>query len=387
MLLAGCAAARGSTAPTWVPKPSFQGEGRAPGAAPGLPSPITPSGSGTGPTRPPSTSPTATADPAVVATHLAAPVGLAVLPDGTALVGERTTGRIVRVQPVPGQPVRTVRTLSGLDATGDGGLLDLALSPHYDEDNLIYAYVTTPTDNRVVDFTLTGPATPVLTGIPKGKTGNVGRIAFGADGDLYVGTGDAGRPSLAASSSSLAGKVLRVTDIGRPAPGNPRPSSPVFTSGHRDVAGLCLLSQVNLMIETEGPGADGHYEVNTLRRGASYGWPATSATSTAPLATLPAGNGQPGGCTLLDNVLYVTTLQGDALLVSHLAGINSSSVTTGKFTTLLKGKYGRLRTVVAAPDGALWLTTSNRDGHGKPAADDERVLRVVPDSGGGSLPV
>ena len=76
-----------------------------------------------------------------------------------------------------------------------------------------------------------------------------------------------------------------------------------------------------------------------------------------------------------------------SLLVSHLAGINSSSVTTGKFTTLLKGKYGRLRTVVAAPDGALWLTTSNRDGHGTPAADDERVLRVIPDSGGGSLPV
>ena len=134
-----------------------------------------------------------------MATHLAAPVGLAVLPDGTALVGERTTGRIVRVQPMPGQPVRTVRTLAGLDATGDGGLLDLALSPHYDEDNLIYAYVTTPTDNRVVDFTLTGAGDAGAHRHPEGQDGNVGRIAFGADGDLYVGTGDAGRPSLAAS--------------------------------------------------------------------------------------------------------------------------------------------------------------------------------------------
>src|SRR5439155_11934034 len=122
----------------------------------------------------------------------------AMLPDGTALVGERTTGRIVRVQPVAGKPVPTVRQLSGLDTSGDGGLLDLALSPTYSEDGLIYAYVTTATDNRVVDFTLKGPVTPVVTGIPKGRIGNTGRIAFGADGDLYIGTGDAGRPALAA---------------------------------------------------------------------------------------------------------------------------------------------------------------------------------------------
>src|SRR5206468_10003819 len=101
-------------------------------------------------------------DPLVVATKLTAPVGLTLLTDGTALVGERTTGRIVRVQPRAGQPVPTVRTLTGLDTSGDGGLLDLALSPTYAEDGLIYAYVTTRTDNRVVEFTLTGPVTPVF---------------------------------------------------------------------------------------------------------------------------------------------------------------------------------------------------------------------------------
>jgi glucose/arabinose dehydrogenase len=371
-----------------VPKPSFQGEGRAPGAAPGLPIPTAAppaSGAPGSATPPPSASPAN--DPAVVAKHLDAPVGLAVLPDGTALVGERTTGRIVRVQPQPDQPVHTVRTLTGLDASGDGGLLDLALSPHYDEDNLIYAYLTTAKDNRVVDFTLTGPVTPVLTAIPKGRTGNTGRIAFGNDGDLYVGTGDAGKPSLAADLSSLAGKVLRVTDIGRPAPHNPKASSPVFTSGHREVDGLCLVDQSNLLIETEGPGADGLYNVNALRPGAGYGWPTPDATSSGPVTTLPINDGQPGGCAVLSGVLYVTSLQGDVLVASRLAGATASGVSAGKFTALLKGKYGRLRTVVAAADGALWLTTSNRDGHGKPSPDDERVLRIVPAAGTGGTPV
>src|SRR5699024_2045427 len=136
----------------------------------------------------------------VVATHLVAPVGLTLLPDGTALVGERSTGRIVRVQPTPGKPVRTVRTLAGLDTSGDGGLLDLALSPHYAQDSLIFAYITTRTDNRVVVFTLHGPVTPVLTGIPKGTRDNAGRIAFDGAGNLYIGTGDVGRPRLAADA-------------------------------------------------------------------------------------------------------------------------------------------------------------------------------------------
>ena len=101
-----------------------------------------------------------------MATGLTDPLGIAVLPDGTALVGQRN-GAILQVQPIAGQPVATVRTISGLDSSGDGGLLDLALSPAYAQDHLIYAYVTTATDNRVVDFTLTGPVTPVFTGIPK----------------------------------------------------------------------------------------------------------------------------------------------------------------------------------------------------------------------------
>ena len=184
----------------------------------------------------------------MVATKLNQPTGLVVLPDGTALVGERTTGRILRVQPMPGQPATLVQRLAGVDGSGDGGLLDLAISPTFDQDGLIYAYLSTATDNRVVHFSLGSPPSAIVTGIPKGRTGNAGRIAFDATGALLTGTGDAGRPALAASATSLAGKILRTSDIGRPLPDNPVPGSPIFARGLRSVDGLCVDPRTGLRI-------------------------------------------------------------------------------------------------------------------------------------------
>ena len=121
------------------------------------------------------------------------PTGLVVLPDGSAVVGERDTGRLLQVFP-DRSPARELMTVPGLDTAGDGGLLGLALSPTYPEDGLLYAYVSTATDNRVVRFPLGGTPNPVLTGIPRGEAHNGGGLVFGADGTLYVGTGDAGDP-------------------------------------------------------------------------------------------------------------------------------------------------------------------------------------------------
>jgi glucose/arabinose dehydrogenase len=278
--------------------------------------------------------------------------------------------------------VPTVRTLHALDTSGDGGLLDLALSPTFNEDGLIYAYVTTPTDNRVVDFTLTGPVTPVFTGIPKGDTGNTGRITFGWDGDLYIGTGDAGRPRLAADPESLAGKVLRVDPIGDPAADNPDPSSPLFTSGHQAVDGLCALPQTRWLFDVEAGAAGQPSEVNLLARSNDYGWPRPHVGSAPPISRLPARAGVPGGCAFLKGRMWVTSLDGQELLSAPIRpGVVAPS--TGAFTAVLEHRYGRLRTVVAAPDGALWLTTSNRDGQGRPVPDDERVIRYLPTVGGG----
>jgi glucose/arabinose dehydrogenase len=376
LTLVGCAGGGAPATPNWTPKPSFSGEGYAPPADPQPVQPVQPNPSGS---RSQSGSPTHKhGDPAVVATHLTAPVGITIMPDNTALVGERTTGRIVRVQPQPNRPVRTVRVIHGLSTAGGGGLLDLAISPNYREDNLIFAYVTTPTDNRVVAFTLGGPVTPVLVGIPRGRTGNAGRITFAADGSLLVATGEAGSPRSARNSRSLAGKILRVTDIGRAAQGNPVRGSRVFASGLDDTAGLCTAAQSTLTFQVESAPtapADPIYQVLPGRNFA--------LATTAPVTHLPNDARAPGGCAVLNNMLFATSLDGQELLSARLSLTPGGGVKVGAFSPGLHKKYGRLRTVVAADDGALWLSTSNKDGHGKPVPADERILRIIP-SGGGS---
>jgi glucose/arabinose dehydrogenase len=371
VLLGGCTTMAGLTAPpppTWEPKP----EGPAPNDAPSQQAP----GGGVAPGEPGAPGgpgqPGQADDPNVVATNLRLPWGLAVLPDNTAIVGERRTGRILQVRSIR-TPPKVLMTVAGIDSSGDGGLLDLALSPSYRDDSLVFAYITTRTDNRVVRFELGGRVTPVLVGIPRGTTGNGGRLAFDDNGTLYVGTGDTGRPALAADPRSLAGKVLRVTSFGRPAPHNPSPASPIYTRGHRSVNGLCVDSADHSYVDEAGAGTD---ELNELDPGKDFGWPASPrrAGTVAPARTLSPAVGGLTGCAVLQRGLFVASLSGQRLWVFPLADGGRPGTPRG----LLAGTYGRIRTVVAAPDGALWLTTSNRDGQGKPTPQDDRVIRLVP---------
>src|SRR5919198_2986718 len=98
------------------------------------------------------------AAPAVktIATGLQVPWGIAFLPNGDALVSERTTGRILRIPKGGGKP-RTAMRIPGVDTgAGEGGLLGLAVSPTSPEDRLVYAYFTSDSDNRIVRFKLGG---------------------------------------------------------------------------------------------------------------------------------------------------------------------------------------------------------------------------------------
>lgn len=379
-LLAGCGAVDALRPdPTWVPKPEGPPPAELPQpeqtqAQPPPGEPGEPGGPDAG----------TEDDPNVVATGLALPWGLAVRPDGTALVGERRTGRVLLVQPRRA-PVRELMRMPGIDATGDGGLLGLALSPTYRDDQLVYAYITTRTDNRVVRFVVGQPVTPVLTGIPRGRTGNGGRIAFGPDGMLYIGTGDAGRPALAAARGSLAGKVLRVTAFGRPAPGNPNPASPVHSLGHGALAGLCL-GGPGQVYATE-PASAAADEINRVEAGRDYGWPAgpggkARAGAAAPDRTVPAATAGLAGCAVIERGLFVASTTGQRLYALPL----DSNGRTGPPTDHLAGAYGRLRTVVAGSDGALWLTTSNKDGRGRPTPQDDRVIRILPPAGSTNSP-
>src|SRR5688500_2018264 len=204
--------------------------------APEKPTTSEPSSSGpSSPSASPSTSRSATPAPSprpraigTIAKGLRVPWGIAFLPDGSALVTERDSGRVLRVT---ASSAREVGQVGETQAAGEAGLLGVAVSPSYARDRRVFLYTTAASDNRVLRTTLDngrlGRMQPILTGIPKAFIHDGGRMVFGPDRMLYVSTGEAGQPDLAQDRESLGGKILRVTQDGDPAPGNPDPSSPV----------------------------------------------------------------------------------------------------------------------------------------------------------------
>jgi glucose/arabinose dehydrogenase len=314
-----------------------------------------------------------------VTSGLDTPWGIAFLPSGSALVTERNSGRIVEI--TDGE-VREVGRVGETLAQGESGLLGIAVSPAFDTDRFVYLYVTTASDNRVLraafdGTTLTEPEV-ILDGIPAARIHDGGRMIFGPDGMLYVATGEAGRRELAQDPNSLGGKILRITGDGEPAPGNPDPASPVYSLGHRNVQGLAFDDRGRLWASEFGQ--NDVDELNLVTAGANYGWSVIEGAGGSdefvdPVLTWPVSQASPSGLAWFDGSLWMAGLRGERLWRIDIpdTDVQDTAVTA---TDFFVGEYGRLRTVVAAPDGSLWLTTSNRDGRGSPADDDDRILRI-----------
>jgi glucose/arabinose dehydrogenase len=317
-------------------------------------------------------------NPQVVASGLTVPWGLDFLPDGSALVTERASARVLRVR--PGSAPATVTTITGVSPTGEAGLLGLAVSPTFEQDNLVYVYFTSATDNRIARFRLDTPATQrvILSGLAKASIHDGGRIAFGPDGMLYATVGDAGVTSNAQNQQSRNGKILRMRpDGGVPATGNPFPNSLVYSLGHRNPQGLAWDAQGRLYAAEFGQNT--WDEVNQIVAGGNYGWPTVEGNSNDtrfrnPIVVWSTAQASPSGAAIDGQTLYVAALRGQRLWSVPLNGAGGA----GTPSALLQGQYGRLRTVERAPDGSLWVTTSNRDGRGTPAATDDRILRFPP---------
>jgi glucose/arabinose dehydrogenase len=311
-----------------------------------------------------------------IATGLHVPWGIAFLPNGDALVSERTTGKILRIPRGGGKP-RTAMVVPGVNVNaGEGGLLGLAVSPYYAIDKLVYAYFTSATDNRIVRFKLGGDLHPILTGLRAGVIHNGGRIAFGPDGKLYAGVGETGDGALAQDRGALNGKILRMNPDGSVPPGNPFKNSLVWTWGHRNVQGLAWDRSGRLWASEFGQNT--FDEINLIRPGRNYGWPVVEGIGstqggrfTNPLVTWPTSESSPSGVAIIGSTLYVAALQGQCVWRIPLRGSR-----LGTPARLLAGSYGRLRTVVPAPDGTLWVATSNRDGRGSPRPGDDRIVAL-----------
>jgi glucose/arabinose dehydrogenase len=313
----------------------------------------------------------------VLVKNLQVPWGLAFLPDGNALVTERDTRRILQV--TPGGRSTPVQTITEATSSGEGGMLGIAVSPKYATDKTVYLYYSTNTDNRIASLVLGQRPKPILTGIPVAANHDGGRLAFGPDGYLYAGTGDATNTARAQNRASLGGKILRMTTAGKPAPGNPFPNSLVWSSGHRNVQGLAWDSAGHLWATEFGQNK--FDEVNQVTKGGNYGWPTVEGTGTDkrfvnPQVTWPTKDSSPSGDAVAGNSLIVAALKGERLWVIGLDP--KTGKVTGQPRAVLQGRFGRLRTVVAAPDGSVWVTTSNRDGRGNPTVDDDRILRIIP---------
>ena len=305
---------------------------------------------------------------------------LAFLPDGDLLATERKgTVNLINKE----GNVSRIFTLGNVLQTGESGLHGIALHPDFESNQLVYLYYTYKgdgdnTQNRVSRFRFDGKTFTdekiIVDAIPGAVFHDGGRIKFGADKNLYITTGDARNPSLAQDVNSLAGKILRVTDEGNPASGNPF-GTRIWSYGHRNPQGIAWDDKGKLWETEHGDSATD--EFNLIEPGKNYGWPTIRGDQKAEGLKTPvlhSGNDTwaPAGAAFINGSIFFGGLKGQALFQAKLQGDSAT------LTTHFKGELGRIRDVVLGPDGFLYITTSNRDGRGTPAAGDDKILRINP---------
>jgi glucose/arabinose dehydrogenase len=320
----------------------------------------------------------------IIATDLDIPWDIAFLPNGSMLVTERT-GKLLLIAK---DGTRTT-LFENAEAHGEGGLLGVVLHPHFAQNGYLYLYMTAPgisgeTENRVERFvykngSLTDQGT-IIRGIPGAIYHDGGRMEFGPDGMLYITTGDATRSQIAQDKNSLGGKILRLHDDGSVPTDNPFGSA-VWSYGHRNPQGLAWDSAGNLWESEHGRSGvlSGLDEINLIQKGGNYGWPTIEGDKTQAGMIAPAVHSgatktwAPASLVYVDGKLYFGALMGKALYEVALDGTRIASV-----REYLVGEYGRIRTVRVGPDNLLYVTTSNTDGRGSPAADDDKIIRIDP---------
>lgn len=349
---------------------SDQGEGATP--PPSGPRSSTPSQSH----QPQQTETTTTASqPRVLAANLKTPWDLAILPDLSALVTLRDESTVVRIQ--AGEKPVVIGRIAGARPKGEGGLLGLALSPRFTDDHWVYFYFTTQDDNRVVryKYSSSGLSSPqvILSGIPNSSNHNGGRLRFGPDGMLYITTGDvtAKPPTNAQDTKSLSGKILRVTAEGKVPPDNPF-GNEVWSYGHRNVQGIAWDSAGRMYASEFG--SNRLDELNLIRRGGNYGWPAAEGPANDrrfidPLLTWRTREASPSGIAITpDGTVLIASLRGERLWATSRQGEGMMPP-----EVYLDG-VGRLRAVEFVR-GELWLLTSNTTGS-SPRDGDDKLLAI-----------
>ena len=318
----------------------------------------------------------------VLAENLDVPWAIDIAEDGRLFFTERK-GRIMAMEKngsLISDPVSYINVLQN----GESGLLGLALHPNFTENHLLYVYHTYSNDsavfNKVLMLTENNnkivESKVVIDNIPAADRNDGGRIKFGPDGKLYIATGDALQPGLAQNAGSLAGKVLRINSDGSIPEDNPFEGSPVYSYGHRNIQGLAWHPLTGDLYASEH-GLEGNDEINLIKPGTNYGWPIEDCNAEKfekPIvcfnpAIAPAGMTFAVSDTLgYQNNLLLATLKAQQIRLIDLGSNVESNILTG---------FGRIRDIVEASDGSLYVATSNKDGRAIPTQDDDKILRII----------
>lgn len=337
-------------------------------------------------------------------TGLKIPWGIGFLPTGDLLVTERE-GQVRLVQKsgkLAEKPVITISVGEG----GEGGLMGIAMHPDFSKNNLFYVYYTYTKQNknfnRLERFKYSGDTQTavsekiLLDAVPAGTFHNGGRIKFGPDGMLFIGTGDARTPSNSQDLKTTSGKILRMTADGEVPKDNPFKDSFVYIYGVRNTQGFDWLDEANMIVSDHGPSGDtlrfGHDEVTLVSAGQNMGWPSIIGCDkkdgmVTPLISWKTAT-PPGGA-----VLYTGDKipeWKDSLILGILGGkhvqrvsfsIKDNQMSVASHDVYFEGEnpdgYGRIRDVVVGPDGDIFLTTSNCDSRGKCPDDKDYILKIT----------
>jgi glucose/arabinose dehydrogenase len=323
----------------------------------------------------------------VIANNLNIPWSIVFLPDSSMLVTERI-GNVILIDSKGQLQTNPVKTFDNIKTIGEGGLLGMTLHPQFSKNSFIYFYYTynesgNNTLNRVVRMTYQNGKLDneviLIDKIPGSSNHNGGRIKFGPDNNLYVTTGDAENPSQAQDINALGGKILRVTDEGKPVADNPFKNL-VYSYGHRNPQGLAWDSRGSLWATEHGRSGilSGFDEINLIEKGKNYGWPIIqgdeikTGMETSKLNSGAFSTWAPAGATFINNSLFFGGLRGSTL---YEAVINGTNITLKEH---LSNEFGRIRDVVLGPDNMLYISTSNRDGRGIPEPSDDRIIKINP---------
>ena len=341
----GCARFDESQSEPFTPQPQMQA---GPAESPEPPPPL-----------PPSTFPKICPAPGVMQGCLDSTSGLIMWPDSkSALVAERVTGAVKNVS-FTAEP--TVKTVIPVDSSGDGGLMDIVLSPTYAQDRLMYAYISTPSDNRVVRIADGDVPKPILTGIPKGATGNTGALKFTSPTTLVVLTGDAGDPGAANDPGSLAGKLLRIE---QPTTVDQAPQTTAL-AGLGGGGALCSdPADGSLYVTDRTPTGD------RLQR----------ITKDSKVSTVWSWPDRPGiaGCAVSEGTVLVNLVNTKQTVAVRMAP--DTGAVTGEPEVIRQDTHGHVWALQLSPDGNVWGATVNKTS-GDPEKLDDVVFPLFPQGG------